>query len=214
MSHTAESLQAAFKYLFPAEVPALKELAQSLPPNPVVINIGAGAGTSGLIFMESRPDLFLYTIDIQKDNSPFGCLYAEEQVLREAGFWGKRNQQIHGDSKWAGRDWLKPLAVFYNEETGSVDHGLGKKPVDCVLIDGDHSYEGCAGDIQAWLPNIKPGGIIAVHDYKKHLLTYNEETCPHPRPWPGVDRAVDELLLGKYPVVLHVESLIAFRVNE
>jgi hypothetical protein len=34
-----------------------------------------------------------------------------------------------------------------------------------VFIDADHSYEHCKADIQAWLPNIKLGGIIAFHDY-------------------------------------------------
>lgn len=213
MAHNSTSLQATFRYLFKAEVPALKELAQSLPPNPVVINIGAGSGTSGLIFMESRPDLFLYTIDIQKDNSPFGCLYAEEQVIREAGyiyndlnsFPENRGYQIHGESSLIGKDWGESSvgSLYWNHRW-----------VDCVFIDADHSYNGCKGDIQAWLPNIKPRGILAIHDYKKHLLTYDELTCPHPRPWPGVDWAVDELLLGKYPVVMYIESLIAFRVNE
>lgn len=205
MSYTAESLQKSFRYLFVAEVPALKELAQSLPPNPAVVNVGAGAGTSGLAFMESRPDLFLYTIDIQKDDSPLGCLYAEGQVLKAAGFWD-RYHQIWGDSKGMGRVWRDVKTIESNGLTPSYPLA------DLVLIDGDHSYEGCKGDIEAWLPNIKPGGILAIHDYKKHLLTYDEETCPHPRPWPGVDRAVDELLLGEYEVVMQVESLIAFRV--
>jgi predicted O-methyltransferase YrrM len=212
LAHDSISLQKAFKYLFPAEVPALKDLARSLPPNPVVINIGAGAGTSGLLFMESRPDLFLYTIDIQRDNSPFGCLFAEEQVLRAAGFgdYPRRWMQFHGDSKEYGKGWQSLcLKLFDNVRMGIATH-----KVDFVFIDGDHSYEGCKGDIEAWLPNIKPGGIIAIHDYKKHLLQYDESTCPHPRPWPGVDRAVDELLLmGGYEMVMYVESLIAFRVT-
>lgn len=206
MAYSSESLQAAFKYLFIAEVPALKELARSLPPNPVVINIGAGSGTSGLAFMESRDDLKLYTIDIQREDSPFGCLSAELQVIMTAGFDKTRLTQIQADSKLAGLLWYARDEFF---DTPNVTH-----MVDLVFIDGDHSYEGCAGDIEAWLPNIKSGGILAIHDYKKATLTYDEETCPHPRPWPGVDRAVDELLVGKYPVVIHVQSLIAFRVNE
>lgn len=198
--HTSESLQKAFRYLFQDEVKALKELACLLPQNPTVINIGAGSGTSGLAFIESRPDLKLVTIDVQYDDSPFGCIVAEERVIREAGFPAIRYSFIVGDSKFIGKQWQEDY--FY----------VGLPSM--VLIDGDHSYEGCKGDIEAWLPNIKPGGIIAIHDYKKHLLTYDENTCPHPRPWPGVDRAVDELLLmGGYEMVMYVQSLIAFRVQ-
>jgi len=213
--HTAESLQAAFKYLFPDEVKVLKELAQSLPGNPVVVNIGAGAGTSGLAFMESRSDLRLITIDIQKEDSPFGCLEAEENILREAGLWNDRVIHKQGNSYDIGNHWL--MANIYDKHwlmanvTG-FDYGL----VDMVFIDGDHNYVGCSGDIIAWRGNIKSGGIIAVHDYKKGQLFENDEDYqpdkPHPKPWPGVDKAVDELLVGRFEQILRVDSLIAFRV--
>lgn len=49
---------------------------------------------------------------------------------------------------------------------------------DFVFIDADHSYEGCAGDIDAYLPLVRTGGVLAGHDY-------------HPN-WPGVIRAVNE----------------------
>jgi predicted O-methyltransferase YrrM len=37
--------------------------------------------------------------------------------------------------------------------------------LDLLFIDGDHSYEGCRSDALAWLPHLKPGGIIVMHDY-------------------------------------------------
>jgi len=37
--------------------------------------------------------------------------------------------------------------------------------LDFVFIDGDHRYECVLADIQAWLPKVKAGGIIAGHDY-------------------------------------------------
>ena len=37
--------------------------------------------------------------------------------------------------------------------------------LDFVFVDGDHSYEGVCRDIQAWLPKVKPGGVLAGHDY-------------------------------------------------
>lgn len=49
---------------------------------------------------------------------------------------------------------------------------------DFAFIDADHSYQGARGDIDAYLPLIKPGGILAGHDYH----------------WPGVKQAVDEQL--------------------
>lgn len=37
--------------------------------------------------------------------------------------------------------------------------------LDFVFIDGDHRYECVLEDINAWLPKIKSGGVIAGHDY-------------------------------------------------
>lgn len=184
--HTAHTVSDWVGYLFHDEVNALIQLAQSLPDAPHVVNIGAGAGTSGLAFMESRPDLHLYTVDIQKEASPFGCLEGEEAVFRSAGFWGDpRHRQIHGDSKDVGQRWAEESAVL----------------LDMVFVDGGHDYEEARGDIEAWLPHIKPGGIIALHDFEKTV-----------KAWPGVDKAVRELLWDQKEQVLWIDTLIAFRV--
>ena len=50
--------------------------------------------------------------------------------------------------------------------------------LDFVLIDAGHSYTDVSADIQAWLPKIRSGGLLAGDDYA----------------WPGVRQAVDELL--------------------
>lgn len=40
--------------------------------------------------------------------------------------------------------------------------------LDWVYIDGDHSYEAVRDDIQAWLPKLKVGGLLAGDDYIKN----------------------------------------------
>lgn len=55
---------------------------------------------------------------------------------------------------------------------------MAKGVVDFVFIDADHRYEGCKADIKAWLPKVKPGGILAGHDYADE--------------YHGVKQAVDE----------------------
>lgn len=52
---------------------------------------------------------------------------------------------------------------------------------DFVFIDANHTYDDVRADIRAWLPKVKPGGILAGHDYS-------------PEMFPGVCKAVDELL--------------------
>jgi hypothetical protein len=49
-----------------------------------------------------------------------------------------------------------------------------------VYIDASHEYEDVKKDVQSWYPKVKKGGFICGDDYT--------------RGWPGVVKAVDELL--------------------
>lgn len=72
-----------------------------------------------------------------------------------------------------------------------AEHG---RVFDFVFIDADHSYEGCAGDIEAYEPLVRPKGVLAGHDYH----------------WPGVKQAVDERFLSM--VKLGPRSLWSIRL--
>jgi hypothetical protein len=50
--------------------------------------------------------------------------------------------------------------------------------VSVCFIDAGHSYDAVKKDIEAWLPKMKPNGIMAGHDYKA---------------WEGVNQAVTEV---------------------
>lgn len=211
---TAADVRKSFKYLFPDELPALQSLVAPLPPHPIVINVGAGAGTSGLAILETRPDVILLTIDITDASSPYGCLEAERDVVQRAGMgdrWGVTWFQAHMDSKKA--------ANYLIMEPG-LD-GARPSPFDLsgyanlIFIDGDHSYEGCLEDLRLYTQLIDTGGIIAVHDYLKGNIPVDPDG-PHPKPWPGVDQAVDYFLIDNsfYTKILHVDSLIAFRKEQ
>lgn len=50
--------------------------------------------------------------------------------------------------------------------------------LDFVFIDAEHSYESVVADIKAWLPKMKPTGMLAGHDYM----------------WDPVRRAVNDTL--------------------
>jgi predicted O-methyltransferase YrrM len=38
-------------------------------------------------------------------------------------------------------------------------------PIDLLWIDGDHSYEAVARDLDDWSPLVRTGGVLACHDY-------------------------------------------------
>jgi hypothetical protein len=39
-------------------------------------------------------------------------------------------------------------------------------PIDLLFLDGDHTYEGILATFHAWMPFLKPGGILAIHTSK------------------------------------------------
>ena len=60
------------------------------------------------------------------------------------------------------------------------------KSLDFVFIDAAHDYDSVKNDILAWLPKIKPGGVLAGHDY-----------YPYGSDHQGVYRAVQEIFNNK-----------------
>jgi hypothetical protein len=82
---------------------------------------------------------------------------------------------------------MKPVEEYYFPlKISSLDacKKFKNNSLDFVFLDASHEYEDIKMDIEAWLPKVKIGGILAGHDY------YNEGTD-----WfPGVKRAVKEML--------------------
>jgi predicted O-methyltransferase YrrM len=156
------------------DVDTLRQLVLTLPPSPVVVNIGAGFGTSALTIVETRRDAFVFSIDVHERPD-------EMFHLKDAGLWAQhRVVRILGRSQDAGRHW--------------------PGWIDMAFVDGDHSRTGVATDARVWLRRIKPGGIIAFHDYGHPSL-------------PGVKEGIDDVM-GGYAVIVHNDTLIAYQVPE
>jgi len=164
----SEELTRAFWFATLPEIYTLRVLAWSLPSNPVIVNIGAGAGTSSLAFSESRPDAKIFTVDIC-EGGPFGGLENERNAFNGTNLT-VRPIQILGDSKEIGRVW---------QEKNLHPKTQPAMYLDLCYIDGDHSYKGCLGDLLAWKDCVKPGGLLVFHDYTR-------------KEWPDVKKVIDE----------------------
>lgn len=69
--------------------------------------------------------------------------------------------------------WLKPMRAW---SPGAADE-FEDNSLDYIMIDGDHTYEGCLADIKHWLPKMKKGSVMAGDDFL----------------WPGVKQAVTQV---------------------
>jgi predicted O-methyltransferase YrrM len=126
------------------DVDTLHQLAEMLPPDPVIVNIGACFGTSTLAMLEARPDAFIFSIDIN-------VCPKEAEHLARAGVDSQRVVRCLGKSQEIGRHWPGHSA-------------------DLVFVDGGHAYQGVLDDIFAWSKVVKRDGILAFHDYGTESL--------------------------------------------
>lgn len=125
----------------PAEQELLVKLAQAVPQNGAIIEVGAEYGMSASLFCfgaKSNVEIISY------DLFPGDMIQIHESNLTEAGFYGV-SERIRSDSSEAGRNW-------------------STNDLDLVFIDADHSYAGVRADIEAWTPHVKVGGRVAFHD--------------------------------------------------
>ena len=130
-------------YLRIGEIKALKKVVSTLPKNPLIINLGAGFGTSSLGMAEERQDSTIHTWDLRA-SSPLGGLENERNAFARADL--PHPIQHLQDTSEGGREWD------------------GKK-VHLVFVDAGHKRPEITADIEAWLPHIRKRGIIAFHDY-------------------------------------------------
>lgn len=63
---------------------------------------------------------------------------------------------------------------------------LGRRQVDVLFIDGDHSYRGARQDWDMYVPLVRRGGLVLVHD------ALNQTTPDVPRFWEDLKRELTE----------------------
>src|SRR6185312_12547400 len=118
-----------------------------------VLEIGtANGGTLFLFCKIAAPDATIISIDLP--NGPFGGKFYPRWKTPVYKSFGQENQDVH----------LLRNDSHDMETLNQVKSILGKKQVDFLFIDGDHTYEGVKKDFEMYSPLVAEGGMIAFHD--------------------------------------------------
>lgn len=139
--------------------------------------IGVWMGKTSQKLLEHFPNLFLYMIDrwcVPPSDDTYwnGSI---EMVRSSPKEWQSvYNKAVKVVTPYRGR-----FKIMKTTTLEAASH-IKDKYLDFCFIDADHSYAGVKGDIMAWLPKVKQGGLLCGHDYE------NENTKGE------VKRAVDE----------------------
>lgn len=69
--------------------------------------------------------------------------------------------------------------------------------LDFVYIDGNHSFQACTNDIAEWSKKVRPGGIIAGHDYVRYYLPNQIQVVQVVNGWTDAQEITPWFLLGR-----------------
>lgn len=162
--------------LTPAQQRA-QEIISRLMPGARGVEVGVFAGDLSRELLRADPTLHLTMVDSwEGDGEAYqgesGDWHAGLGQAAQDGFRRKAEQRVA---------FAKDRTLIVPKRSIEAAAAAQYAGYDFVFIDADHSYEGCAADIESWLSKIKPGGWIGGHDYQNPDF-----------PQFGVTRAVDE----------------------
>jgi predicted O-methyltransferase YrrM len=179
----------------------LFQLASDLPANAQVIEVGSwmGASTCFIAGGLKGAGAKIFAVDNFQGLSTCG----------EDSAWYNRHFKKLGSNStleifranFAALGFAERAEPVVSDSLAAAKTLAAKRgAIDFIFIDGDHSYEACKADIEAWTPFVKPGGVIAFHDFGSRA--------------DGVTRAIFEAIkAGRFADIIgQANTIIAFRV--
>lgn len=66
--------------------------------------------------------------------------------------------------------YIVPLHMYSHQAAMALARVGMAGQIDMLWVDGDHLYESVKADLDAWLPLVKPGGLVCGHDYGRETV--------------------------------------------
>lgn len=149
-------------------------------PEPKVAEVGVFAGDLSSRLLARHKGLHLTMIDSWGEG--FGADY-----LASSDYHANMHRVDHEMFYEQARNSVRAFAdraVIHRGRSDQMCARIPDRTLDLAFIDADHTYDGCKADLAAYYPKVKPGGIIAGHDYANDDWEFG----------PTVKRAVDEFI--------------------
>ena len=156
-----------------------------------IAEIGVNKGETSKLFRTYFPEAEIYLIDPWALTQDY--LLSATPISRKNKHYEKAfacvKEEFKNDPK---------VTILRMPSQEAIAHTPGQ--FDLVFIDANHEYTHVKQDILAWLPKVRPGGILAGHDYAPEIPMFS-----------GVKQAVDEvfgkkIMLGKDRLWIHKQK--------
>lgn len=157
-------------------------LADRIPDRGRYVEVGCWLGRAtacmGTRCREALKDIEINVVDTFAGSKSEPCATIQKNVLRqdpscrevETSF-----RELFADNMRATRT----AAIMHEGESVEMAKHFDDNSLDAVYIDAGHTYEEVVMDLVAWIPKVKPGGVICGDDYGIDF--------------PGVTAAVNEM---------------------
>ncbi len=113
-----------------------------------------------------------------------GTLYAWRQVCQRVyGITSADNSHAAGGSGGPLDSHGATVQVGDSHDPATFDWLTGQldsDPVDVLVLDGDHTYDGVSQDFTMYAPLVRPGGLVLLHD----IAVTNDPRAQVYRFWP------------------------------
>ncbi len=146
------------------EARAIAHISHSLPEAAVIVEIGAFLGSSTILLAGARQlrgSGKVHSVDPFDGSGDEHSVPVYEEILSSLG-GGSPRQRFEDNLRRAGLAERVAVHQGFAVEVAAT----WKTPIDLLFLDGDQSPRGARAAYESWVPFLKPGGTIAVHNSK------------------------------------------------
>ena len=126
--------------------------------------IGVEQGEYSEILLEENPKLYLNLVDAWKTYPGYNDFTRQSKLDR---FYESTKNRLH---KYSNR------VMYYHMFSIDASKNFSDESLDFVYIDANHDFYHFTQDLYLWSKKVRPGGIIAGHDF---LSPEEKSKAPH-----------------------------------
>lgn len=145
------------------------EAVATAPPGASLVELGSFFGRSVLYLAEKAREadkgLKVYSVDLWLRRFASEWMFDPNGKTNEALVLQKHETIFQAFAYHVEHSGLDEMVRILRVDTTEAASMFPDESCHFVFVDADHSHAKCLADIRAWYPKVRPGGIIAGHDY-------------------------------------------------
>jgi hypothetical protein len=131
-----------------ADVDCYIKYIRPLPAGSVIVDFGTGRGKNVTRIALANPDAIVFTFDNAEEHEDIATPRYFMEITNRIRSRGANN-------------------VYFTLANSMESFADWDIPIDAINIDSSHKYENTKRELEKWIPFVKVGGYILLHDYER-----------------------------------------------